>query len=281
MADHEVLLKTSWDLDQTYSTSEGEQGFSLDFDGQGWQMRQGTVLNSWELGDGNLTTLENTNESSTSLNLRLDSIWKNETIQSGVLTSQVFDARGSGLLHLVTLDGDSQSEVTANVSEGWFNRSMIDGNLSERLRIEATGDLYISEEDEEGVEGLNVTGEVSVFFLETWDENGVRRLQHTQFEALADMILDDDDFRMDVSLDGLTFLDRWEDGIRTDQKSEFIGQGTFGLNEEDENSSIMINGTIHDLHWLTEDGITLKDDLHMDGVITGCLLYTSPSPRDP
>ncbi len=269
MADHEVLLKTSWDLDQTYTTSEGEQGFSLDFDGQGWQMRQGTVLNSWELGDGNLTTLENTNESTTSLNLRLDSIWKNETIQSGVLTSQVFDARGSGLLHLVTLDGDSQSEVTANVSEGWFNRSMIDGNLSERLRIEATGDLLISEEDEDGVEGLNVTGEVSVFFLETWDENGVRRLQHTQFEALADMILDDDDFRMDVSLDGLTFLDRWEDGIRTDQKSEFIGQGTFGLNEEDENSSIMINGTIHDLHWLTEDGITLKDDLHMDGVITG------------
>ena len=31
----------------------------------------------------------------------------------------------------------------------------------------------------------------------------------------------------------------------------------------------MINGTIHDLHWLTEDGLTVTDDLHMDGVITG------------
>ena len=268
MADHEVLLKTSWDLNQTYMTEEGEQGFALDFNGQGWQMRQGDVLNSWELGSGNLTTLENTNDSSTELSLSLDAIWKNETIQSGVLTSQVFDARGSGVLHLVTLDEGSESEILANVSEGWFNRSMIDGDLSERLRIEATGDLSITEQDDEG-QGLNVTGEVSVFFLETWDENGIRRLQHTQFEALADMILYEDDFQMDVSLDGLTVIERWEDGVRTDQKNEFLGQGTFGLNEEDENSSIMINGTIHELHWLTEDGITLKDNLHMDGVITG------------
>ena len=71
-------------------------------------------------------------------------------------------------------------------------------------------------------------------------------------------ILYEDDFQMDVSLDGLTVIERWEDGVRTDQKNEFLGQGTFGLNEEDENSSIMINGTIHELHWLTEDGITLS-----------------------
>ena len=269
MADHEVLLKTGWNLDQTYTNEDGEQGFALNFSGQGWQLREGNVLNSWELGNGTLTTLENTEDGVTNLTLDLESIWKNETVQSGVLTSQVFDARGSGVLHLVTFDGESQSTVTANVSDGWFNRSMIDGNLDERLRIEATGDLDITERNDEGSETLNATGEVSVFLLETWDENGVRRLQHTQFEALADMIMDEDDFVMEVSLDGLTVLERWEEGVRTDQKSEFKGQGTFGLNEEDENSSIMINGTIHDLHWLTEDGLTVTDDLHMDGVITG------------
>ncbi|MDP6234586.1 MAG: hypothetical protein QF364_01940 [Candidatus Poseidoniaceae archaeon] len=269
MADHEVLLKTGWDLDQTYFNEEGEQGFALNFNGQGWQLREGNVLNSWELGNGTLTTLENTEDGATNLTLNLESIWKNETVQSGVLTSQVFDARGNGVLHLVTFDGDSTSTVTANVSDGWFNRSMIDGDLDERLRIEATGDLSIIEQNDEGGESLNVTGEVSVFLLETWDENGVRRLQHTQFEALADMVMNDDDFAMDVSLDGLTVLERWEEGVRTEQKNEFKGQGTFGLNEEDENSSIMINGTIHDLHWLTEDGLTVTDDLHMDGVITG------------
>ena len=269
MADHEVLLKTGWDLDQTYFNEEGEQGFALNFNGQGWQLREGNVLNSWELGNGTLTTLENTEDGATNLTLNLESIWKNETVQSGVLTSQVFDARGNGVLHLVTFDGESRSTVTANVSDGWFNRSMIDGNLDERLRIEATGDLSIIEQNDEGGESLNVTGEVSVFLLETWDENGVRRLQHTQFEALADMRMNDDDFAMEVSLDGLTVLERWEEGVRTEQKNEFKGQGTFGLNEEDENSSIMINGTIHDLHWLTEDGLTVTDDLHMDGVITG------------
>jgi len=269
MADHEVLLKTSWDLDQMYMTEDGEQGFSLAFNGQGWQMREGVVLNSWELGNGTLTTLENTEDSSTNLTLNLDSIWKNETVQSGVLTSQVFDARGSGLLHLVTFDGASMSEITANVSEGWFNRSMIDGDISERLRIEATGDLDITDADEEGSETLNVTGEISVFFLETWDENGVRKLQHTQFEALADMRLTEDDFAMDISLDGLTVLERWEEGVRTAEKNELIGRGTFGLNDEDDNASIMINGTIHDFHVLTEDGLTVIDDLHMDGTITG------------
>ena len=269
MADHEVLLKTSWDLDQTYMTEDGEQGFSLAFNGQGWQMREGVVLNSWELGNGTLTTLENTEDSSTNLTLNLDSIWKNETVQSGVLTSQVFDARGSGLLHLVTFDGASMSEITANVSEGWFNRSMIDGDISERLRIEATGDLDITDADEEGSETLNVTGEISVFFLETWDENGERKLQHTQFEALADMRLTEDDFAMDISLDGLTVLERWEEGVRTAEKNELTGQGTFGLNDEDDNASIMINGTIHDFHVLTEDGLTVIDDLHMDGTITG------------
>lgn len=269
MADHEVLLKTSWDLDQTYMTDDGEQGFSLAFNGQGWQMREGNVLNSWELGNGTLTTLENTDDSSTNLTLHLDSIWKNETVQSGVLTSQVFDARGSGMLHLVTYDGSSVSEITADVSQGWFNRSMIDGDLSERLRIEATGDLDITDVDENGQETLNVTGDVGVFFLETWDENGVRKLQHTQFEALADMVLTDEDFAMDISLDGLTVLERWEDNVRTEQKNELIGQGTFGLNEEEDNASIMINGTIYDFHVLTEDGLTVIDDLHMDGTITG------------
>ncbi|MDB2570694.1 hypothetical protein N9X79_00860, partial [Euryarchaeota archaeon] len=50
---------------------------------------------------------------------------------------------------------------------------------------------------------------------------------------------------------------------------ELVGQGTFGLNDEDENASITINGTIHDFHVLTEDGLTVIDDLHMDGTITG------------
>ena len=41
MDDHEVLLSTTWSMDQNYTTDEGEQRFSLVFDGQGWQQRSG------------------------------------------------------------------------------------------------------------------------------------------------------------------------------------------------------------------------------------------------
>jgi hypothetical protein len=108
-----------------------------------------------------------------------------------------------------------------------------------------------------------------VLFLETWDENGVRRLDHTQFEALASMILEDDESRFDIDLDGLTTIERWEDGVRTEHKEELVGSGTFGFGESNENSSVQVNGTILDFHTLIEDGTTLTDDLHIDGVITG------------
>ena len=50
MDDHEVLLSTTWGLDQAYATEAGEQNFSLAFTGQGWQERTGETLSSWELG---------------------------------------------------------------------------------------------------------------------------------------------------------------------------------------------------------------------------------------
>jgi hypothetical protein len=227
----------------------------------------GLTLNSWELGNGSLLSTEVTNQSETTLSLDLNSIWKNETIESGSLTSQVFDARGDGSLLIITEDDGTTTRIVANVSDGRFNRTMIDGNISERVNLEATGALDINGSDEEGT--LTIDGDISVLFLETWDENGVRRLDHTQFEALASMILEDDETRFDIDLDGLTTIERWEDGVRTEHKEELVGSGTFGFGESNENSSVQVNGTILDFHTLIEDGTTLTDDLHIDGVITG------------
>ena len=109
MDDHEIMLSTVWDLDQAYDNDDGNQGFFLDFEGQGWQKREGNIVNSWELGNGSLITLESTNGSTNNLSLILDSIWKNETIVGGVLTTQIFDARGHGLLSLVDDDGETQT----------------------------------------------------------------------------------------------------------------------------------------------------------------------------
>ena len=269
MDDHEVMLSTVWDLDQSYDNEEGDQGFFLEFEGQGWQKRQGNVLNSWELGNGSLITLESTNDSTSNLSLILDSIWKNETIVDGILVSQIFDARGHGSLNLVDNDEETQTQILANVSDAWLNRSMIGEDISERLRLEATGTLNVSSGDQSNESSTNIDGEVSVFYFETWDENGVRRLQDQQFEALAELVIIEDGTRLDISLDGLTSSERWEDGIRTLHKEEFIGSGTFGFEEQDNESSIMINGTIYDFHTLIEDGLTKIDDIHVDGDITG------------
>ena len=268
MDDHEVLLSTSWALDQNYSTAFGEQNFSLAFTGQGWQERVGETLSSWELGNGTFQTFESTEDSTTALNLVFTQLWKNETIVAGALTSQVFDARGFGDLRTTLVDGETVTVIDANVSEALLNRSVINGVVEEHLSLEATGLLNISEEGEDN-SSLNIDGELAVFFLEYIDVDGERVLQHSQFEAMADFVLIEDGTRLDVSLDGFSSVNRWEDGVRTQHLEELYGGGTFGFSDQDENASIQVNGTILDLHTKLENGTTVIDDLHVDGTLTG------------
>ena len=81
--------------------------------------------------------------------------------------------------------------------------------------------------------------------------------------------MEDNDTRMDITLNTFESLERWEDGVRTEHLSKMIGEGTFGFSGEDENASVQINGTIHDFHQEQEDGFVTVDDLHVDGIITG------------
>lgn len=268
MDDHEVLLSTTWELGQSYETAAGDQNFSLGFTGQGWQERVGDTLSSWELGNGSFSTVESTADGITELDLVLTQLWKNETIVAGVLTSQVFDARGFGELRTELLDGDTSTVIQADVSQAMLNRSIVNGVIGEQLSLEATGSLNISEDDGEN-NSLAIDGELAVFFFEYADVDGVRVLQHTQFEAMADFVLIDEGTRLDVSLDGFTSLERWEHGVRTQHLEELYGDGTFGFTDQEENASLQVNGTILDLHTKLENGTTLVDDLHVDGTLTG------------
>lgn len=268
MDDHEVMLTSSWSLEQAYDNGTGPQRFSLTFEGQGWQERIGDVLSSWELGNGTFQTLETTAQGETDLDLVLTQVWKNETIIAGVLTHQVFDARGMGTLETTLLDGATRTVVYADVSQAVLNRSLANGVVGERLVLEATGDLNVTED---GVENnsLNIDGELSVFFFEYHDQDGERVLQHTAFEAMADFVLIEDGTRLDVTLDGFTSHEKWENGVRTEHLEELYGDGTFGFEGEEENASVQVNGSILDLHTKIENGTTTVDDLHVDGVLTG------------
>ena len=267
IADHEVTLNSHWEMDQQWENENGTQKYILLFDGQGWQQRIGSTLESWEMGNGSLLIVSNTADSSISMMIDLDSVWKNETTVDGVMTGQVFDARGSGMIG-VGNDGDEGNlQIQGTISDAWINRTTLNGIVDERFRIEANGSISVDVNEDD--EMMNLSGDLAVLLIETWDSNGTRVLSHTQFEATADLIVENNDTRMDISLDSFESIERWEDGVRIDHLNKMIGQGTFGFSGEDENASVQINGTIHDFHQEQEDGLVTVDDLHVDGIITG------------
>ena len=267
MADHEVTTTTSWSLEQNYQTSDGNQSFMLLFEGNGWQQRIGEVLNAYELGNGTLFTSETTGNSTTELNLDFESFWKNETVTSGVLTSQVIQAKGNGDILLQLEEDGLVTTINATVVDALLNRSNIDNVVSERLRLEAFGALLVNGEEDGGQ--FNVDGDISLLLLETTDVNGVRVLQHTQIEATADMLLRDEGSEFNLQLDQFETLERWEDGVRVDQLDLIRGDGTFGFTDQEENASMVVNGTMYNFHTRVEDGITLIDDIHVDGTLSG------------
>ncbi len=267
MADHEVTTTTAWSLEQNYQTPEGNQSFMLLFEGNGWQQRIGEVLNSYELGNGTLLTSEITNDSTTELNLDFESFWKNETVTSGVLTSQVIQARGSGDLLLQLEEDGLVTTINATVVDALLNRSNIDNVVTERLRLEAFGALLVDGEEDDAQ--FDVDGDISLLLLETIDHDGVRVLEHIQIEATADMLLADEGSEFNLQLDQFETLERWENGVRVDQLNVIRGDGTFGFEDEEENSSMVVNGTVYTFHNRVEDGITLIDDVHVDGTLSG------------
>ena len=267
MADHEVTTTTAWSLEQNYQTDEGNQSFMLLFEGNGWQQRIGEVLNSYELGSGTLLTSEVTDNSTTELALDFESFWKNETVTSGVLTSQVIQARGSGDILLQLEEDGLVTTINATVVDALLNRSNIENVVTERLRLEAFGALLVNGEEDDAQ--FNVDGEISLLLLETIDIDGVRVLEHTQIEATADMLLTDEGSEFSLQLDQFETLERWENGVRVDQLDLIRGDGTFGFEDQEENSSMVVNGTVYTFHNRVEDGITLIDDIHVDGTLSG------------
>ena len=267
IADHEVTLNSHWEMDQQWENENGTQKYILLFDGQGWQQRIGSTLESWEMGNGSLLIVSNTADSSISMMIDLDSVWKNETTVDGVMTGQVFDARGSGMIGVGNEGDEGDLQIQGTISDAWINRTTLNGIVDERFRIEANGSISVDANEDD--EMMNLSGDLAVLLIETWDSNGTRVLSHTQFEATADLIVENNDTRMDISLDSFESIERWEDGVRVDHLNKMIGQGTFGFSGEDENASVQINGTIHDFHQEQEDGLVTVDDLHVDGIITG------------
>ena len=267
LEDHEVTLDSQWEMNQQWVNENGTQKYILIFNGQGWQQMVGNTTESWEMGNGSLMIVTSTEEGSLALNLDLDSVWKNETISDGIFNSQIFDARGSGGIQLSTQDEDGQIQIEGTVSDAWINRTMLDGIIDERFRLEANGSMVMNGSDDDGE--MSLDGEIAVLLIETWDSNGTRKLDFQQIEATADLMIENNDSAMDITLEVFESLAHWEDGERIDHHEKLVGYGNFGFTGSDENASVQVNGTIIDFHQEQEDGLVIVDDIHIDGLITG------------
>ena len=128
------------------------------------------TLESWELGDGILTTMGNSSGQDMNPNLVFDRIWNNQTSEYGIVTSQIIEAKGFGVLDInSTIDG-TNFDLDGNVSQAWYNRTMIDGVVDEKTILEANGNIYIDESTNEST--TIVEGEISTIYIETHDYNG-------------------------------------------------------------------------------------------------------------
>ncbi len=267
ISDHEITVTTDWSLRHQIENQTTEE-YLLEFNGQGWQQRTDGVLIHDELGSGTLTIDEVSEDGSNILIvLDLNRIWLNETMVGEELTSQIFEMAGAGNM-TITDDTDGNLTISASVEDAYILRSMIDGSIEEQLRMEANGNLNITNVDED--EEMYVDAEISLLLVELHDVDGVRVLEHTEFQATGELEIQSSGSYIYVDLEQLISLERYEDGEIVLQHDKTYGDGTFFFSDtNDENGSIVIDGEVILLHQETQDGTKVADTIHIDADITG------------
>ena len=268
LADHEITVSTDWTL-RHLMENETTNEYLLDFTGQGWQERSDGVLIHDELGNGNLT-IDETDEDGSNiyLVLNLNKIWLNETMQGSELTSQIFEMAGSGNMTVSSQEEGENTIIQASVVDSYVLRSMVDGVIEEKMRLEANGNLNISSQSSD--EEIYIDGDVSLLLVELHDLDGVRILDHNQFEATAEMEIQANGSYIYIDLEQLYNIEREENGVVVLQHSKFLGDGTFFFSDtNDENGSIVIDGDVLAFHQESVNGTKTADTIHIDADISG------------
>jgi hypothetical protein len=267
LADHEITLTTDWSMRHQLENETSEE-YLLEFTGQGYQQRNEGILIHDELGSGTLSINEvSPTGSNIIIALNLNRIWLNETMEGEELTSQIFEMAGTGNM-TITDDSEGNMTILASIADAYVLRSMIAGSIEEQLRLEANGNLNITNVDSE--EEMYIDADISLLLVEIHDIDGVRVLDHSQFEATGDLEIQSSGSYINVDLEQLINLVRYENGEMVLQHSKTYGDGTFFFSDtNDENGSIVINGDVIRLHQESQNGTKTADTIHIDADITG------------
>lgn len=272
IADHEITLTTDWSLRHTIDNDTSEE-YVLNFIGQGWQQRDNLTLLHDELGSGTLKVRESTTDGTIEMDIALNRIWLNESMNGEEMISQVFEMGGVGSL-VITDNSDGNATITATVADAYILRSLDEQGVEERFRLDANGDLNYTANNSDG--DLTIDADVSLLYFETHTLNGEPLLEHTQFEATGDFeMLTSDGAYLRVDIEQLLSNERSVNGEVVDQHSKLYGDGSFFWSDtNDENGSIIVSGDIVEFHQESSDGMTVANTLHVDGDISGATTGT-------
>jgi len=284
IGEHEVALRSVWETKQ--SEAINIESFALSFDGQGWQKRHSNgKLTLEERGIGSLQLNEIIDGQNIRVDLDLDRVWRNLSLSESVFDSEIFEMHGNGTItsSLSTVD-QQEGAFDATISTASWIRETYPNSTREWAHLSASGDLRItpssnnedrqnekesSEKEEDTQRGLDVNGTIHRFAVEFEDVNGERIFDRSALEATAQVIFIDGDLRFVYDLEDMTIIEEWKNGVRVEQIDRQTGQGVFGAVIDDENSSIIVNGTIVNFHQEKINGNTTGDILHVDGTFSG------------
>ena len=257
IADHEVTSNRTW---QNNILGTSESSSNLIFEGRGWQQRIGPSLTSNELGSG---SFELYNFDNMDIELDLDKVWLNQTYYDEELVGQEFEMRGQGNL-LTIQDG---LNISVNVTEAFYNRTLLQDSYTEHLLVDGHGMLYFLDNSDN--ESLFISGDISSFYFESLDSDGLREYQNINLEADATSFIDFADGNIDLELEEFRYKDLWINGVQEEHLLKYIGNAEFNALISEEAPYIYTNGTVDSLHFEDRNGFILHDTLRVDGTYDG------------
>lgn len=258
ISDHEITTNRTWS--NSISSPEEISSTNLYFEGRGWQQRIGETLISNELGAGNFE-LDNFEE--IDIELDLDKVWLNQTYFEEELVSQEFEMRGDGTLFTIQ-DG---IEISVNVTDALYNRTLIQDSFTEHLIIDGNGYLEIFDSSDN--ETLSLNGTISTFYFESFDSNGIRDYQQIDLAASATSFIQFGDGDIELELEEFRFKDLWIYGVQEEQLFKYIGNADFNFVVEDERPYVYANGTVDSVHFEERNGLIIVDTIRLDGTYSG------------
>jgi hypothetical protein len=158
--------------------------------------------------------------------------------------------------------------ISVNVTDAQYNRTLSQEDFTEHLIINGDGIVQMFRNSDEE-ESVSLDGQISTFYFESFDNNGVRDFQQINMAASATSFIEFGDGNIALELEEFRLNDLWRYGVQEEQLFKYVGNGEFNFIVSDSEPYIYSNGTVANLHFEERDGLIIVDTLRVDGTYSG------------